>query len=62
MRIFQIHIIRRRGDIIMVVSSAAVPRMAAKITLSKATKNLLMNQGKHVGVKLISYSVTFSGK
>lgn len=62
MSIFQIQVIRRKGDKIITVSSVAVPRRAAKKTLKKAAKKLLMNRSRPVFVKLISRLVTYSGK
>jgi ribosomal protein L16/L10AE len=62
MSIFQIQRTSRKGDIIMTVSSVAVPRRAAKKTFKKAAKKLLMNWSWPVYVKLVSRLVTYSGK
>jgi hypothetical protein len=62
MSIFQIQMIRRKGDKMMAVSSAAMPRIAAKKILKNASRKLLMDRDGPVFVKLISRLVTYSGK
>jgi hypothetical protein len=43
--------ISRKGDMIIVVSTVAVPRIAAKIILKKAEKKLFMNRRRCVDGK-----------
>ena len=42
---FQIHMPSRSGDMIIVVSTVAVPRIAAKMILKKEEKKLFMHAG-----------------
>lgn len=59
---FQIHITNRKGDMMIVVKTVAMPRIPAKIILRKAAKKLFMNRRRGEFVQQFLVLIPNSGK